>query len=491
LNLEIVSNLLNNTSIKDNDLITQLFGLMNEAKESIDLGKSANSKNYMYSSANHLFLANISLNLIKDILENETILIDNKIIDAKTNLLKEKVIDYDGVPCDSYEWYVGSQERYLWAQNKIKVILTTPGSDMSINLLKLRSYEEAKEWLKIAELFKKYAVEKNCYIDDSKYELSNIDVLTELSKAKTVIEKYELYDSEKWYLGAIDANLNNWHITSIFESATTLAIVNTHLEIKDKNLEDIKSETKLLIDSISAKDYIWPNLYLQHANYLFNEGLFSEENNKLDNAKLAYESSYQLAMFANNLLSVIDDIEKNKSSISYTSIIKNSTQINTSDLYVKIIILFVIIILILTIVLGIFYKKTQIKDNLERYLEYIDFRIKKLKMLLIDLENDCRKQKISSEIYEDFSEKCYNEIDALNTEREKLIDNINHIRNVNSEIDKKHKKIKEIKEQYLKDDITHNEYLKKIKEYDITLNKLKGSRNEDIKKISKNILLEE
>ena len=57
--------MLTNTTIKDNDLITQLFGLMSDAKETIALGKSANEKNYLYSSANHLFLANISLNLIK------------------------------------------------------------------------------------------------------------------------------------------------------------------------------------------------------------------------------------------------------------------------------------------------------------------------------------------------------------------------------------------------------------------------------------------
>jgi uncharacterized protein len=488
LNLELVSNLLNTTAIKDNDLITQLFGLMSDAKESITLGKGANEKNYLYSAANHLFLANISLNLIKDILENENILNDNKIIDNKTKLLKEIVIDYDGIPCNNYEWYIGSQERYLWAQNKINDILTTPGVDLSVNLLKLRSYEEAKEWLKIAELFKKYSKKDTCYIDDSKYLVSNQDILNELEKAQIVIQKYELYDSEKWYDGALDANLRSWHITSIFESAITLAIVNTHLELKDKNIFEIKDYTENALESINAKDYIWPNLYLQHANYLYNEGKFSEDNNNLENAELAYISAYQLALFSNNLLSVIEDLERNKQNISYTNIMKNNSYLNTQDLYLKIIILFIIIILILGVALGIFYKKTQTKDNLERYLEYLDFRIKKLKMLLIDLENDCRKQKISPEIYEDFSEKCYNEIDVLNSEKENLITNIQHVREINYEINKKHSKIKEIKELYLKDKITHNEYLKKIKEYDITLSKLKKSKNDDIKKISENIL---
>lgn len=488
LNLELVNNLLNNTDIKDNDLITQLFSLMSEAKESINLGKTANEKNYLYSAANHLFLANISLNLIKDILENPNILTDNKIIDSKTLVLKETVIDYEGIPCTNYEWYIGSQERYLWAQNKINDILTTPGIDLSVNLLKLRSYEEAKEWLKIAELFKKYSNSENCYIDDSKYKLSNLEILEELKKAKIIIEKYELYDSEKWYKGALDANSKSWHITSIFESATTLAVVNTHLELKDKNLESIKELTGNLLKELNAKDYIWPNLYLQHANYLYNEGIFSEENDKLENAELAYFSSYQLAMFANNLLSVIEDLEKNKTNISYTNVMKNKNPLSLEDLYVKIILLFIIIVIILGFILGILYKKTQVKDNLGKYLEYLDFRIKKLKMLLIDLENDCRKQKISPQIYEDFSEKCYNEIDTLNKEKEKLLSNIEHIRYINFEINKKHKKITEIKELYLKDKITHNEYLKKIKDYDITLNKLKSSKNEDIKKISENIL---
>lgn len=488
LNYDVVSNLLTNTTIKDNDLITQLFGLMSDAKETIALGKSANEKNYLYSSANHLFLANISLNLIKDILENENVLKDGKIIDNKTKVLKENVIDYDGMPCNTYEWYIGSQERYLWAQNKINEILSTPSSDLSTNLIKLRSYEEAKEWLKIAELFKKYAKKDSCYIDDSKYFTSNQDILKELEKAQIVIQKYELYDSDKWRIGALDANVKSWHITSIFESAITLALVNTHLELKDKNLSTIKEHTETTINSINTKNYIWPNLYLQHANYLYNEGKFSEDNNKLEHAELAYFSAYQLALFSKNLLSVIEDLEINKQNITYTKIVKNSTNVNTEDLYFKVIILFIIIILILGITLGIFYKKTQTKDELEKYLDYLNFRIEKLKILIVDLEKDWRKQKISPEIYEDFTNKCYNEIDVLTSEKEKLVTNIYHIKEINHEINKKHDNIKDIKELYLKDKITHNEYLKKIKEYDITLNKLKKSKNENIRKISESIL---
>ena len=238
-----------------------------------------------------------------------------------------------------------------------------------------------------------------------------------MEKAQIVIQKYELYDSDKWCIGALDANVKSWHITSIWK-CNYISISKYTFKLKDKNLSTIKEHTETTINSINTKNYIWPNLYLQHANYLYNEGKFSEDNNKLEHAELAYFSAYQLALFSKNLLSVIEDLEINKQNITYTKIVKNSTNVNTEDLYFKVIILFIIIILILGITLGIFYKKTQTKDELEKYLDYLNFRIEKLKILIVDLEKDWRKQKISPEIYEDFTNKCYNEIDVLTSEKE-------------------------------------------------------------------------
>lgn len=492
-NYKYIENAITQTNIKDNDLLTEMYSLYTDAGKYMDAGKSANEKNYLYSAANNFFIANISLNLIRDILDHDDILKSSTKIDSLTKDLKSKYIfDFDGVPCKDYEWYIGSQERYLWAQDNITKILTTPGNDLSTNLTKLQNYEEAKEWLKISLVFKSYVKNNDCYIDENKYYSSAVQMLDELKKGETIIQKYELYESLKWINGSKNANNLNWQLTSIFEGAIGLAILNTYLELKDENLNTIKESTTTLLNNVDDDDSIWSNLYLQHANYLFNEAQFLEKNNELENAKTSYKSSYQLALFAKNISQVVKDIEKNKSSTMYKSYSKNTKgliNITNSNLYQRLIILFLIIIIILFVIIFVVHKKYKsTRNDLDKYSDYIDVRINKLKNMIIQINKDYKNDSIEEAVYKDFTKKCNDELSFLFDEKKQVKSKNIELRGLNKLYSNKQKQLEYIKKEYNKNNISHKEYMKNITSLDNEILNLRKEINSGLLSMSDYIL---
>lgn len=493
-NILLVETVLKDTDLEDSDLLTELYSLLQDAKEAYNDGKSAYSKNYLYSSANQFFKANVSVNLIKDLIENSEILTANtKINELVKNLQKDYNLPFNNISCNNYEWQISAQERYLWATKRINNILSTPGNDKTTNILKLRDYEEAKEWLKIAKLFSGYAIQDYCYLNQKPYKESADQVLDEIKKADAIIAKYDLTDQDKWIQGAKDAKDMNWYFATVFEGATALASINSYLELKDLNLPQIKQmveEQLKELEPYTKKDYVWTNLYLQHANYYYNEGLFYEEKSQEQNALESYKSAYQLGLFAKNLSQVTEDIEKNKQSISYIdtkSKEKNIKNIGDWNFYQGLAFVFVLVILILIFVLIIFYNKVKANKG-DQYLMYINFRISKIKQFLIQAEKDYKNKKLSDQNYVELTENLLKELQFLNEEGVKISKKTEEIKEFENQIDIRHKKVKELKENYSKNLISQDEYFTKLREYDIEVSDIQKKIDEDVKEVTKTAL---
>jgi len=493
-NITLVQRNLKNANLKDNDLLTELYSTLTDAKITFNEGRSAYEKNYLYSAANNFFLANISLNLINDILTNSDILDNSQTLNNMVNKLqKAENIDYKNIPCNNYEWFIASQERYLWAENKINYVITTLGTDKITNIERLQAYEEAKEWLDIANLFYNYAKAGNCYLNQEPYKQSANQVLGEINKANAIVTKYKLTDADKWVTGAKDANTKGWYFASVFESATALGVINSYLELKDANIEDIKQKVNDLITKVKNEQktgYIWANLYLQHAEYLQSQGQFYESKSEPQDALMSYKSAYQIAMFADNLFQVVDDIEKNKESISYisTNTSSNPQKIVNWDVYKSLAFILILVIIILLILLILFYNKVRFKNSFEQYIAFLEYRIGKLKTFMFELEQQHRQKKISDKNYKIFFNNYINEINFLEKEKKTLEAKVSEIKELEKQVEKRQRTIEELKEDYIKNRITNKDYISHLKEYDSELKTIKRNIDFDMKTISETII---
>ncbi len=477
-NIQYTENLLMNSGIEidDSDLLTELYAILTDTKDIYKDGVSAYDKNYLYSSANQFYLANVYANLVKDLLQNPTLVDNPSELNKYLSELESKDLgleDFD-VPCDGYEWYIASKQRLLWANNKISDIKKIKDNDKSSNILNVMSYEEAKEWVKISELFSSYVPEQNCFLDNKPYKENTEQLLWEISKASTITDALNIAEADKWVNGAKDANANSWYLVSIFDSASALAIFNSSLETQNKDANYIEQKTIELLDSLkeSKKDFIWVNLYLQHANYYFNAHKFYKASGKEDDALASLKSAYELGLFAKNLLQVTEDIEKNKDTISYYKDKTTGTnktdilaKVKSFDIYKSLVLVFILVVGILLIVLVIFYHKLREKNKLEEYLGFVDYRIYKIKTFVLQTEKDYYAKKITEEIYKDLTDKYNAELQLLFEEKQEAQKSINEIKYLESSIGEKHQKIIDLKDQFAKNKVSHEEYVSNLQKY--------------------------
>lgn len=477
-NILYTENLLMNSGVEidDSDLLTELYAILTDTKDIYKDGVSAYDKNYLYSSANQFYLANVYANLVKDLLQNPALVDNSSELNKYLTELESKIPsleDFD-VPCDGYEWYIAGKQRLLWANNKISDIKKIKENDKSSNILGVMSYEEAKEWVKISELFSSYVQEQNCFLDNKPYKENAEQLLWEISKASTITDALDIAEADKWVNGAKDANANGWYLVSIFDSASALAIFNSSLETQNKDTNYIEQKTIELLDSLkeSKKDFIWVNLYLQHANYYFNAHKFYKTSGKEDDALASLKSAYELGLFAKNLLQVTEDVENNKDAISYYK--DKTTGTNKTDIFAKVksfdiykglILIFILVVGILLIVLVIFYHKLKEKNKLEEYLGFVDYRIYKIKTFILQTEKDYYAKKITEEIYKDLTDKYNAELQLLFEEKQEVQKSINEIKFLEFSIGEKHAKIIDLKNQFAKNKISHEEYVSNLQKY--------------------------
>ena len=498
---------LNNTNINNTDILNILYEELTNANKLYEDGNKALENNYLYSSANYFFLSKISSNTVYDISQNPEILTDYNSLKTKADKLKEQINLFEkqieNIPYNNYEWNISAKERLLWAENylsqisKVDVIISTePNITKMINLKKVNMYEFAKEWFEMAKLFNSYTKQPNKILSPTKYKPTAEKLLKEVEKSKKFITKSNKEDLERRIYGAKEAFNNHLYITSIYESATILALINSQTEMTDKDYKQIEKMTKTkldLINNIKDKNYIWSNLYLQHAIYFYNGALFYAKNNHLTNAKNNIKSAYQMVSLAYNLSQTEEDLEKNKDFITiYTTNldIKEKTKYNKLktiggfdyDLLKNISIIFLFVILFLIVIFVVIYK-TYKQKNYSNVIEYLDYRIFKTKEFIISLDKKFINNKISINDYKKLKTKYNNELKELEAQKKKTLDVLEDIEATESEIQYINEKINNTNSLFKRGLIDKEEYYKRINRFKKEMTEL----NQDIK-IDKNQL---
>jgi uncharacterized protein len=506
--LDAAKTALNNTTLEDNDMINYLFENLTYAENGYEDGNIAYDKNYLYSAANYFFLANIYANMAKDVAENPQILnlsstdLRDKITVLATQIGEMKAkVDY--VPIENYEWNIAAKERLLWAEKYLKdldtVEIMTNGDidDSSLGLSKIKLYEFAKEWKKIASMFIDYSPKMEKELSSKAYEEAATEVLKELDDAQEIINQYQITDIDRRIYGAREAFEKGWYFTSIFESASTLAIINSTIETNNKEYEEIKEMFEDEIEDLGKKlentDTIWSNLYFDHSVYYYNAALFYEKEDRMIDALENVKSGYQLISLANYLLDTTEDIERNKKAITkYTFPIGdvNGNEVTpiTGDqldyaLLKKITLALLILLLIVSIIAyAIFrkYKQTKVYDSA---LDFTNYHILRGKEMMLELDKKFINNKLDIETHKKLTDKYREELQSLEEKKKGIISTTEEIETLESDIKYLNDKLDNTTTIFKKGLITNEEYHKRITKYKKEINEIKYDIKKDEDKI--------
>ncbi len=500
---------LNKTELEDNDILNSLYETITTSQKYLEDGNTALEKNYLYSAANYLFLANIYANLVNDVATNPELLESGVALTAKIKTLKNELSTYkkdlNFTPYNGTEWNIAAKERLLWAEkytdeiNSVNVIINGSSIDTkSINLGKLEKYEFAKEWIRISKNFNSYVPKSNKILDITPYEKSASEINKELTKAETVIQTYEIQDIDRRIYGANKAYDNGWYLTSIYESASTLAIVNSTLEINEKDYFTIKSlvenKSNDVKEKIKNKDLIWATLYYDHSNYFYNAAEFYEQNNRLSDATDNMKSAYQLLYMADNLAEAILDIESNKKMlITSNNIVTKTTDTTIEkknidyDLLKKILIVLLLALIVAAIIIIVLYKKFRHTTVYDSALSFTNYQIYKLKEMMIDIDKKFMTGKIDSDTYKMLCDKYHLELIDLENKKGKLTEIMADMESLESEIKYLKNKLDTNNSLFKKGLISEQEYKRRINLYKKEISDLTYELQTDEDKIMKTI----
>ncbi len=323
-------NSLSTTLIDDASAVAALLELLNAAEKQIKEAEILNEKNYLYSAANYSFLAKVNAMLVKDISENPAMLEPNStVFDLKLNSLKkdvEKLEDdlNDYVPVDKIEWYIAAQQRLSWAKLNVdkllsaRVIVISNGSvveEPAEIFANIQDYEFAAAWYKAATDFWVIAEESTMIIrPNDAFKNSMDEFIVQTENALTVLDESEVEDIERRLNAAREERDKGWYLSSLFDAASAYALVASDKIVEGKDLDQLYQLLKEKIDSLDSNiatgshSFVWATLYLDHAKYFLASADYYYEKEQGSAAISALKSGISLALLAEQLYMVSEDI---------------------------------------------------------------------------------------------------------------------------------------------------------------------------------------
>ncbi len=512
VNIENSKYLMNNTLLEQ-DVTNTMLELIIYAEKLYDDGKAAEDGNYLYSSANYFFLSNIYANLVVDVCNDPTLLTINPVTFndnmalLKSNLavLKTK-LNY--LPYEGFEWFVAAQERYLWASfyvddiESVQVVINNQVKNVAMD--KLEKYEYAREWVKIADNFLQNIDENNTVgVSVESYKESAEQTLLEIKKSEVAIEKYDLQDLDRRLSGTKEAYNAGWYLTSLYESATVLGIVNANIIMEDKNYADLKilvsSKIMALEENMGDSNnmYVWPELYLSHAKYFLKEAEFYVEQGNMAYGQNSLESSLELLQLAENLYAASKNFYDNrdvlKTVIISTEIAKEqqgNIETNKENKITVVswgfwnIIILIVVLFLLSLMLIYFIAKYKTQND-NKVFNDTNQEISQVKAYLLELDKKYLSGRILDTEYSLLRKDYNKKLITLEKKRKAVIDNLEDLSYLESQQKYLQNKLTRTIAFYTKGLISEEEYNRLVNDYKEEITNIKYNIAEDQKNIQK------
>ncbi len=337
---------LGTTLISDTGVINEFLATLGDVEELMEEGKGMLEKNYLYSSANNIFIARVNAMMVKDVSENPSLLAENSsVFNQKLSELEKRIGDAEDelsgpVPLDYLEWHASAQERLMWAKVALQKIrddsslVIVNGEPLGSSMIKkVQDYEYALAWTEIAEAFRGFGEgSEKKVLPNSVFSEDAEDSLVEAENLFTTAPIDAVQDDGviRRVDGARGAFSRGWNLGSAFDSYSARFLIKGYSEADSITPENLRSSLETRISELSQRiassghSVVWANLYLDHAKYYLNASDFYRETGQVSRATEMLASGTRIALLAEGNLEVSNKVHSAFSVFSKSDYVKET-----------------------------------------------------------------------------------------------------------------------------------------------------------------------
>ncbi len=303
---------LGKSSVSDPALVDAMLIALNATDRLLAESKPQLDRNFLFTAANNAFLAQVNTLLVRDLVrtpglaEWNNVVFRQKLEILELEIGKQKSQLINPVPRDSFEWWVGAQQRLSWAEEKLHSIRNrmdaTPAGSVADQIGLLTDFEYAQAWLSASKDFAQLAIDKNPgksgFVPGEKAgALADEFILRARTQLDEVPDDQRDGVEEKLD-AAVIARESQFPLAAAYNAAFALALSEAaqKRELLDVNqmADEVVALSRTTGETVRKSDppLVWPALYFDHAAFY----RLTAENQFDKGQVVAAQSTYQSAL---------------------------------------------------------------------------------------------------------------------------------------------------------------------------------------------------
>lgn len=457
-----------NTILNDSAIESTLYESIAQAEQTLDEAKALFEQNYLYSAANYSFLTIVNAAIVEDISSNPSLLQMNSVLftqivtDLEKDALKLREQLDSIVPVETIEWDIAAKERLAWAIAKISKIKQSQGmtiegiGGVAIAVENLREYEFAKAWIDIAKTFHEFSSQSKKYVDTDAtaglFEKIAQENIVKAENELTALSIEDVEDISRRLQAAYIEKDEEWYLAAAVDAASAYWLAKAAKESQGKNLQELLALVQEKIDYLnkkiaeSEKEFVWSQMYLDHASYFFKSAKFYQDHNSMVKAKQDAESAVSLTMFAEGIFEVMNyaynEIAKlpttdgkkaakgtgtgktseengtGTGSGMQTGTLPAAMQLSTLNINTLLFAILIMLIIIFLLLLAYFFRTSSVSVELSREAN-AEEKIKQIHKIREQVDKALVEGKISERKHDELSKKYEEKLNEVAQEEEK------------------------------------------------------------------------
>ncbi len=271
---------LDSVPINDPSILQTLLFLVERARNYVDDANTYLAGNYLYTSANGSFLSLIYARTANEIIDNPSIISESSIvfdikIDDLDKEIKQTITRSSKCSVNKLEWCVGAKQRIIWAENQLSTVVDDSSDDVISRLI---NYSYAVAWNEIANTFLDVAItdSQEYFIEADSFEILAkkyiVDIENKLAVSSVSVANNQ--DLQRRLSAAKSGLKKGWYVTSLYDSATVLAIIDSDQEEtldEDDVIKEFNKYNNLFNKepNFSSSENVWSKMFINHAGYYY------------------------------------------------------------------------------------------------------------------------------------------------------------------------------------------------------------------------------
>lgn len=458
--------------IEEGQLLSIMLSTLNSSEELTKEAELLIERNYIYTAANEVFLAEVNANLVLDIAKNPSLLqADSTAFSLMVSELKKEIRQKQkelptAVPVEGLEWYVGAMERLYWAKNNLDaleapaIIIVSSDSAIEDVIDDLRDYEFAKAWYNASIQMLSFAdLQGDLFVvgEDFKPQVQEMIVETEdlLSVLGSDVEREGV---DRRIAGAKQALIDSRYFVAWYEASSAMGLAKSEKYLQgadsSKALGELSSRIGVLQGALgNSGKHLWAKLFLDHAEYFLKKAQYFSDKNQMSRMKNETDNAASLIFLAESLY--------DSSLIMTAYVASNQQNVLGKQVELPLWQIQLVLFLVVIVVLGVIIVRLLVSSKAHT----LERRIEKKREAISGLEVAYSKGKIKEGAYKLIVEKHRRELEVLlkahderskaNLERDKL----------KAEVSALEHALRRFRAHYNEGIISDKDYKKAVKEY--------------------------